>query len=163
MVFKTSLNKGENEMELYSAANRSPRVQLHCLDETRTVQSEAEACDINNIMKKYEKTGLIEHVNAAGRYENLPQSVDFQEAINLVMEAEASFEGLPAAVRKEFENDPAKFLLFVEDPENVERMGELGLLNDPAAPAGDDETDPEDPKLSQEAKAAASTAVEGAE
>lgn len=114
-------------MEHRHASTPPKRVQLHCLDETRTVQSEAESCEINNIMAKYERTGVLEHAREGGRYEDLPAPMEYQEALNRVMEAEQSFDGLPAGVRKEFDNDPTKFLSFVENPENVDRMIELGL------------------------------------
>lgn len=139
-------------MEHRSAQNKPGRVQIEFPLETMTVQSEAEACDINNILKKYERTGLIDHVKEGGRYEDLPPGLDYQEALNLVIEAKTSFEGLPAAVRKEFENDPAKFLAFVEDPENVERMGELGLLKERIPDDKVDDTKAKPSKPSQEAQ-----------
>ena len=37
------------------------------------------------------------------------------------------FEELPATIRKKFENDPAKFLDFVNDERNADEMVELGL------------------------------------
>lgn len=123
--------------EHYHASNLPPRVQLTCLDETRTVQSEAESCEINNIMRKYERTGLIDHVKENGRYEDLPGEVDFHEAMNLVSEAQQSFDDLPATIRKEFHNSPGEFLSFVENPENVERMAELGLTNPSTTPLGE--------------------------
>lgn len=116
---------------MYHAHNLSPRVQLEFNDESRTQQSEAEESNINNIMAKYESTGLITHVKEGGNYENLPEPMEYQEALNRIIEAQTSFEALPAAARKEFGNDPRQFLEFVGNPDNVRRMGELGLLNDP--------------------------------
>lgn len=109
------------------ASSPPERHQLHCLDETRTVQSEAESCEINNIMAKYEKTGLIDHIKEGGRYEDLPEGVEYQDALNMVIEAQTSFDGLPAHIRKEFDNDPAKFLSFVENPDNIEALTKMGL------------------------------------
>lgn len=113
------------------ASSPPKRVQLHCLDETRTVQSEAESCEINNIMAKYEKTGLIDHIKEGGRYENLPDGMEYHDAYNLVLEANESFENLPASLRKEFGNDAAQFLSFVDNPENVEKLYEMGLARPP--------------------------------
>lgn len=121
------------------------RHQIHFADESRTKQSEAESCEINNIMAKYERTGLIEHAREGGTYENLPEPMEYQDALNRVMEAQQSFDLLPAAARKEFGNDPAQFLAFVDDPENVQRMAELGLLNEPPQPPAVDPLPVADP------------------
>lgn len=96
--------------------------------ETMTKQSFKDECDINNILKKYQSTGLISHVASQGRYINLPPALDYHEATNLCLEAQKSFDGLPSSVRREFANDPGEFLSFVDDPKNVDRMEELGLL-----------------------------------
>ena len=52
---------------------------------------------------------------------------DFQEAMETVVRAEQAFRNLPSKIRKEFQNDPAQFLDFVHDPENQDRMVEMGL------------------------------------
>lgn len=129
-------------MQPFSAANRPERVQILFPLPSITIQSPKDDSDINQIMEKFQRTGLIEHVQKSARYENLPDVIEFHEAMNIVLEAEKSFEGLPSTVRREFDNDPAKFLAFIDDPANVDRMAALGLLNAPpaAAPAVDDET-----------------------
>lgn len=98
------------------------------LQVSMTKQSFADESEINKIMAKYEKTGLIDHVRNHSGYSDMPQPLDYQEALQLTIEAQLSFDALPANVRREFDNDPFKFLTFVEDPDNVERMAELGLL-----------------------------------
>lgn len=95
-------------------------------------------CDINNILKQFKKTGIIQHISAnanAGRYEDLPDPLDYQESLHIIMDAEASFASLPSKVRSRFENDPTKFLEFMSDPKNAEEMYELGLATRPAPPA----------------------------
>ncbi len=116
-----------------SAANLPERVSIDFPLPTLTIQEPLETCEMNNILARYTKTGLIDHVREGGRYEDLPPGQDYHEAMTIVAEAQQSFEGLPASIRKEFGNDPQAFLTFVENPENVKRMGELGLLNDPPA------------------------------
>lgn len=104
------------------------RVQFHPVGESRTKQSFQAECDINNILAKYAKTGLIDHVKKhGGYYGDLPLSNDFQTNLHAIMEAQASFDSLPANIRDRFQNDPARFLAFVEDPENGEEMVALGL------------------------------------
>ena len=44
------------------------------------------------------------------------------------------FADLPSSIRTKFNNDPAQYLDFVQDPEKLEEMRELGLaLADPEA------------------------------
>ena len=85
--------------------------------------------DINNIMKRYERTGLLDHVNQYqgdyGDYTNVP--VDYHDALNFVRNSQEMFMTLPAAVRARFDNDPGAFLKFVEDPANADAMVEMGL------------------------------------
>lgn len=101
---------------------------------SRTKQSQAEESEINNIMARYEKTGIIEHVKDYAGYADMPGGLDYHTAMQLTIEAQIAFDNLPAKTRKEFDNDPFKFLEFVEDPDNVERMAELGLINPEEAP-----------------------------
>jgi len=56
-------------------------------------------------------------------------SDDFTASMEIVARGQTMFEELPSSIRTRFENDPAKFLDFVQDEENKEEMQELGLLN----------------------------------
>ena len=107
------------------------RVQMKPVGDSRTHQSFAAECDINNIMKKYEKTGLITHVKEYGRrYGDFLGAPDYHTACNQVREAEEMFLTVPASVRAKFGNDPAQFLAFVQDEENRDAMREMGLLDE---------------------------------
>lgn len=104
------------------------RLQSVPVGESRTKQSEAEACNINVIMAKYSKTGLITHLNRyEGKYGDFTAITDYQTSLNIVMEAEKMFMSLPSDVRAKFENDPGKFLAFSNDPANFEKLREMGL------------------------------------
>lgn len=136
-----------------SARVTHDRVQLEFDSPSLTKQSSKAECDINNIMVKYAKTGVLNHVsNNQSSYGDFSASLDYQDAINSVMAAQDSFMELPAVVRKKFDNDPVKFLDFVNDPSNVDEMIELGLYPAPeqapgpvdVAPA---EVPPSDPLL----------------
>lgn len=111
------------------------RVQLDNFDEGATHQSFKDECDINNIIKKYKRTGVLTHVTSAvGQYGDYSSVPDFHEAMNIVARAQQEFELLPAALRKRFANDPAQFLDFVGNEANLPEMRSLGLLN-PEVPA----------------------------
>ena len=104
---------------------------------TMTKQSFKAECDINNILKQYRVTGQIAHISAnarQGAYEDLPDPVDFQDAMNLVLEAQNSFASLPSKTRDRFGNDPAEFLAFMSDPANASEIEALGLTTPRPAP-----------------------------
>mgnify|MGYP000064304778 CR=1 FL=1 len=105
------------------------RVAVKPVGESLTQQSMAAETDINRIMKRYEKTGLLEHVNNyQGDYGDFTAAVDYHTALNQVMAARDMFMSLPASIRGEFANDPGLFLDFVEDPANRAKMEEMGLV-----------------------------------
>lgn len=103
----------------------------------RVKQSFVPECDINNILKQYKLTGQIRHISnkaAQGAYQDLPDNHDFQDAMNLVLAAQASFATLPSHVRARFLNSPAEFLAFMADPSNQDEMIKLGLATDTRTP-----------------------------
>lgn len=114
-------------MEIFSAANLGPRVQVSPVGKSRTKQSFREESEINNIMARYTKTGIIDHFGQYGGEYGFASSVVFHEAMNVVTKADQMFEALPAAIRRRFNGDPADFLEFVQNPENQEELVELGL------------------------------------
>lgn len=103
------------------------RPQIHC-GESMTEQAHKKECDMNHILREYSRTGLIKHAKQyEGRYDDVPVS-DFQEAMFLIKNAENMFNALPGSVRAAMDNDPAKFLEFVQNPANEDKMRELGIL-----------------------------------
>lgn len=101
-------------------------------------QSFKDECDINNIVKKFEATQQIDHINQAhakGLFVDLPEAFDYQAGLNMVMAGQEAFQALPAHVRSRFGNDPANFLEFFNDPANQEEMISLGLATDSRPPA----------------------------
>lgn len=107
--------------------------------ESRTKQAHKDETDINRIMQKYQKTGLLDHVNKyQGEYGDFSEVTDFQSALNKIHESQEMFGTLPSSIRKQFDNDPGKFLNFVEDPNNFDAAVDLGLFTplEPAEPGG---------------------------
>jgi len=113
-----------------------------------TKQSMAKDTDINLIMAKYQKTGLVNFVNEnQGEYMEAPE-MDFHQAIDYIAKSKELFDEMPSTLRKRFNNDPGEFLDFVHDPNNADEMVSLGLakrVNEApaAAPAETAETTPE--------------------
>lgn len=102
-----------------------------------TKQSFAEDCDINTIMRRYQTTGTIDHVNRRqGEYGDFSSVASFQESLDIVLEAGQMFADLPASVRDRFGNDPANLLAFIADEANRDEAIKLGIVKapEPAAP-----------------------------
>lgn len=97
-----------------------------------TEQSHRNKCSIETIIRQYDKTGLITHVNnAIGNYGDYTEVNEYQESLNLVMEAEDAFKELPSNIRKKFNFDPGEFFEFATNPENKEELIDLGLADAP--------------------------------
>lgn len=95
-----------------------------------TKQEFVRECDINNILKQYSASGMLNHVNgkaAQGAYQDLPDALDFQESLNQVDAARTAFMSLPSKLRARFDNEPFNFLAFCSDPANLAEMRSLGL------------------------------------
>lgn len=122
------------------------RHTLTCKGPSLTRQSFAQECDINYILRKYQKTGLVEHVNKfQGNYADLTDIPTYQDALNKVIEANDAFSSLPSSIRKRFGNDPEEFLAFVSDPTNADEMVQLGLAHKlPIPPSTTEPLSPED-------------------
>ncbi|QXP08184.1 MAG: internal scaffolding protein [Arizlama microvirus] len=117
-------------------------------DKGVTKQSDLKDCDINLIMRRYEKTGFLpDLIVKDGRYGDFSEVPDYQEALNIVKLADEQFGALDVEIRNRFENNPAKFLGFVTDPKNLDEIEKMGLLK------------PEVLKARVEARAAAAEAA----
>jgi extradiol dioxygenase family protein len=104
---------------------------------SRTLQSGVADADINTIMDRYEKTGLIP---LDGSDRGIPQFGDFSDigdfhgVMSKLVRAQQNFMMLPPKVRSRFDNDVAKMLDFIADPANVEEAVKLGLADASALP-----------------------------
>jgi phage internal scaffolding protein len=102
-------------------------------EKTKTQQHMQKATDINNIMRKYEETGILEHVaNGELKFGDFSKVDSYHSALSQVQESLELFEGLPARIRKRFDNDPGQLIDFLENPENEKEAIDLGLVLDPS-------------------------------
>lgn len=112
------------------------RVSFETVGPSMTRQEFKEECDIHNILKQYQRTGVLEHIaRIRPSFEDLPSDVDFQAAMNTIIQAENAFEALPSAVRAHFGNDPATFLAAFNDDSQLAFLREHGLVEAIHAPA----------------------------
>ncbi|QXP08198.1 MAG: internal scaffolding protein [Arizlama microvirus] len=119
----------------------------------RTKQEFAQECDINNIMSRYLKTGIIDHVRDSHPQFLDASPIEFQEAMELVAQASTLFEELPSSIRNRFENDATKLLEFVHDPSNIAESVAMGFLDPSRLPPSATEV-PAPPSASQTAAGA---------
>ncbi len=128
------------------------RVTSDPVGESRTKQSFKAETDINNILRQSDKGLLVTHLNAhEGSYGDFINAPDYHTALNRIHAADTAFMEIPAQIRARFNNDPAQFLDFVQEPDNLEEMREMGLapakrqqtpiLTEPTSP-GQEDADP---------------------
>ena len=131
-------------LESHKGPRERPRLAKSFSGPSLAKQSFKKECDINHIMSKYLKTGLIEHVaKYNGKYgESLPADFEYQDACNAVLEAQDIFMSIPSDIRRKFNNDPAEFLEFVNNPENIEKMYDMGLAKRPSSTNPDPQKSP---------------------
>lgn len=119
--------KGEVPSEQYVRLDRSkPTIAS---GEGRTKQSFREQVNINSIMAKFNKTGMINHLNRTQPfYGDVSGIVSYQESLNIVKNAEDLFMGMSAEIRSKFANDPANMIAFLNDPANRDEAIKLGMV-----------------------------------
>ena len=93
-----------------------------------TKQAFAETCNVNSIMRRFTSTGVIEHLNHRKPNYGFCTGDDFRTSLDVIAQANASFGELPSDIRERFQNNPAEFFDFVQNPENRPEMAEMGLL-----------------------------------
>lgn len=119
--------------QILSAYSEKQRVQIHFQGQGRTKQSFKDECDINNIMDRFLKTGILEFTQQNQPRYGDSTGLEYQDAMLIVANAKSLFNSLPPQLRDRFENDPALFLDFVNDDKNRAEALEMGLLKPEAA------------------------------
>ncbi|QKI28943.1 VP3 [Kummerowia striata gokushovirus] len=103
--------------------------------ESMTQQQFKEEANVNTIMAKYRKTGMItylsKHNPSFGDFEN---PMEYHDGLNRIAKAQQDFDGLSAEVRAKFSNDPGKLIEFLADDKNYDEALKLGLVNERKAP-----------------------------
>lgn len=108
-------------------------VKLHFTEPSMTKQSFKDECDVNQILARFQRTGVVDHLAKHEARYGFADSVSYHEAQNLVAEAQSMFNELPAAARAEFDHDPAKFLDFVDNldsEDKLKKLRDLGLTSE---------------------------------
>lgn len=85
-------------------------------------------CDINNVVKRALRTGMLPTVDREALYADFTEINDYATASIKIAEATQAFEQLPSDIKEQFGNDVSQLLNFVDDPANEEEAIKLGLL-----------------------------------
>lgn len=119
-------------MSLYKLQKCKPPVRSLESSPSMTKQSFKDECDVNRIMSKYQATGVLDHIKHMDdnglAYGDFSDGFDFRESCDRVIAAENMFLTLPSSIRSRFMNNPAQFLDFVSNPENLSEMKKMGLV-----------------------------------
>lgn len=94
-----------------------------------TEQDHKDTCDINKIIRKYDKTGLITHISSMEAKFGDLTGMEFKAMQDKVAGAKSMFEALPGKIKQRFDYMPEKLLEFMDDPKNRPEAIELGLIN----------------------------------
>jgi phage internal scaffolding protein len=115
-------------MKVRSPMNVERSKGLDNFGETKTQQHFKNAVNINQIMERYRKTGVLPSVRSQALYGDFTTIGSYHEAMNRVYEAQEAFESLPAKVRTKFKNNPQALIDFVSDEKNLAEAIQLGLV-----------------------------------
>lgn len=99
---------------------------------SRTKQSFSEQVNINSIIKKIAKTGLVPQKSGA-YYGDFSSGLSYQETLQKIQNADEAFIALPSEVRTRFNNSPAELLDFLSSSSNLDEAYTLGLIERPSA------------------------------
>lgn len=105
----------------------SEATALHCPEPSKTRQEFADDANINVIVERFgigHEMPLNTRPPMSGDFTNLP---DYKTALDMIRAADDVFGSLPAKIRARFNNDPAQYIDFLEDPENEDEAVKLGL------------------------------------
>ncbi len=116
-----------------SAYSKKSPVRLNFNGTSRTKQSFKDETDINAIMARFQKTGMLEFVNKHEPQYGDVTALDFQISMESVATAREMFADLPSKVRDRFNNEPAELLEFLDNPDNRDEAVLLGLVTLPKA------------------------------
>lgn len=120
-------------MEILSRYNAGTRDGWSSTVPSLTQQQFKDEADINYIVSMYDSTGVMPTYHGDGQpaqpmfgdFAELPDNA--QDVYNQMLAAKSNFDNLPLEVRKRFNYDPAAFLAFVDDPNNIDELVAMGL------------------------------------
>lgn len=102
---------------------------LKCTDKSLAQQHMADECDINKLVERFVVTGEMPQLHLPPMQGDFTAAPTYQEALNLMVEANRSFMQLDAKIRARFDNDPGQFVAFCSDEANRDELRQMGLFS----------------------------------
>lgn len=118
IMFATPYTVDRSWSAMFATDNKEPSL---------TQQSDANDTDINVIVERYTKTGMLPQLQLEKLYGDFTAVGNYRDAMELLKAAREEFEEIPAEIRKQFGNDPQAFITFAQNPENIPKLREMGL------------------------------------
>lgn len=118
-------------MEIKSINHHSRRsFKMTEWEEPITDQSMTSDTDINIIVSRYKKTGVMPSmpIQQAAQYFDTTKVASFQDAHNRIAAAKSAFQQLPSQLRALMDNDPMKAEAFFKNPDNFAELEKHGFL-----------------------------------
>lgn len=119
--------------EFFSRSNLPFSKGVKFFKPSLTEQSHRNEVDINSIIARYRRTGVLGTPTQVREmfYGDFSAVGSFHEVQNIIMDAAKRFMELPSNVRLAFENDPARFLDAFKDDSQLQKLIDLGLVKAP--------------------------------
>lgn len=92
-----------------SAYDKLPRHTIRFTKPSLTRQDQAEAADINVIYAKTQRGEIVQASIRRPEFGDFSNVVTYDEALTQILDAEQAFFDLPAAVRREYNDDPKEY------------------------------------------------------
>lgn len=107
------------------------RVQVKSdnLEPSLTIQEQKKQTDINHILAKYTKTGVIDHISKYDQTYGDVTGLDYLQMQKQITEVNNMFMDLPSSERKKFDNDPSKFLDYLSQENAIVDMQDGSIDN----------------------------------
>jgi len=99
-----------------------------CEEPSLAQQHYKDECDINNILRQFNVTGMLPESTLSPKYGDFTGISDYKTALDRVIAADEEFMSLPAQLRARFNNDAAELIEFLENDENRADAEKLGLV-----------------------------------
>ena len=99
-----------------------------CEEPSLAQQHFKDECDINNILRQFNVTGLLPETPLSPKYGDFSGISDYKTALDCVIAADEEFMNLPANLRARFDNDANNLIEFLDNEANRAEAEKLGLL-----------------------------------
>lgn len=120
------------KIEKYQRENGTIGIKTHNLEPSKTDQQYKDEVDVNEIIRRYKKDGIVPHVkNINAQFADVSDIPDLMQGMERIAHAKEEFLRVPASIRAKHKNNVVDFYNWLADPANKEEAVELGLMKKP--------------------------------